>query len=218
MVRKNKLVFLGILGTISVIVFAGFFISANNNAKREKYTTLSSANLTGNEAHSFLNWGLLSDDERMSLLADSCDKVDDTEKAARDFRGFKLPRNNLGRKLLGIYVQRETKQVTVLYDNGLYINEWRKDSLNNAPPDYEKEVKQAKRDKDDGILKSDSLPTLISVNGKKGIGCEPGYNVIDDEKHPRPGFAAWDDNGSTYEVYGYGISLNDLLTVAESIY
>lgn len=211
----KKLIPIGILFTVSLAVLVGFFV-VNNSVEKESYATPSGDNLES-ESHSFLNWASLSDKERVELLANSSDRIEDTATASRAFKGLKLPKNHLGRKMLGIYIDRGTKDVTILFENGLHISEV-KDHLDNIPPDYEKEVEQAKKDKEAGILQSDSLPSIISVNGIKGIGGEPGYNLVHDEKHSRPGVVAWYDDGHFYEVYGVGIPLDDLLKVAESVY
>lgn len=88
--------------------------------------------------------------------------------------------------------------------------------------DYDQTIKEFDQYKKAGIGKYDKIPQVITVNGITGWGSEPGYNIVDGLKYPRPGFVSWRDNGVEYIIYGTkgenGHSLQQLLKVANSIY
>lgn len=129
----------------------------------------------------------------------------------------KVPSESLKREIIGIYVGEapvgEKPAVTILFNNGLHINQ-RKD---NVKPDYNKLLEEMEQHKKDGIYLADSLPKLIEINGNKGLAYEPGYNNINGEKEPRPGVITWYEDGTYYEIYGENINTNDLLQVAKSL-
>ncbi|MEW6448729.1 MAG: hypothetical protein AB1426_11725 [Bacillota bacterium] len=83
-------------------------------------------------------------------------------------------------------------------------------------------LKQEEEDCKSGVVKTDKPPQYITVNGLPGWGGEPGYDVLDDEKTPRPGGVTWWDNGLLYTITGIrgenGTSLDALLKIANSMY
>lgn len=161
-----------------------------------------------------------SDEERARSAEEWGDKFKDPALARRAFPPLKVPNNNLGRTTIGIFVEKAAKpnekRAAILYEKGLFISEQMEPE--DIVPDYEKELEQFVKAKGDGILKSDTLPVLVKVNGRPGLGAEPGYNIVRGEKLPRPGFVAWFDSGISYYVHGDDIRLDDLLKVAESTY
>lgn len=81
---------------------------------------------------------------------------------------------------------------------------------------------EADKYKKEGVLKADSTPFLVKVNGYQGYAGEPGYNVVGDDKSPRPGYVSWqEDNGVVYTVYGTygpnGTPVKELLEIANSL-
>lgn len=88
--------------------------------------------------------------------------------------------------------------------------------------DFRKWIRQAEKDKKDGILKADNIPFLIEVNGHEGYAGEPGYNIVNENKEQRPGFVSWqEDDGVVYSVYGTygpnGTSVKELLELARTM-
>ncbi len=138
---------------------------------------------------------------------------------------LKLPKGEMTKDLKGIYVARgnipEELKVNVIYNdeiNGIYLKVW----VNPIPPDNEQFVKAEEEYFKSGVSKADKTFKLIEVHGITGTGIEPGYNIIDGNKYPRPGSVAWWDNGVYYNLFGTtgenGTSLDQLLKIADSMY
>ncbi len=87
---------------------------------------------------------------------------------------------------------------------------------------YDGLLEQYRTDKEKGYLKSDSLPRMINVKGHKGLGSQPGYNLIGNAREPRPGFVSFMADGVLYKVFGTtgenGTGLEELMNIAESLF
>jgi len=90
----------------------------------------------------------------------------------------------------------------------------------DTKPDFQAWVNQIIKEKEEGIDKADKLPTIINFNGSDALAIEPGYNLVFNEKQPRPGVLSWSDNGILYELYGTfgesGTSVDQLIQIANS--
>jgi hypothetical protein len=88
--------------------------------------------------------------------------------------------------------------------------------------DFSKQVSEDRVNLASGTNTADRASQLLAVGGRAAIGNEPGYNLIGEDKVPRPGFVVWWDDGVSYELYGTsgigGTPLADLLVIAESMY
>ena len=65
-----------------------------------------------------------------------------------------------------------------------------------------------------------SAPELakISVNGHNGLGAHPGTKFIAGKEYPYPGSVAWWMNGLDITLYSDTLSLEELVTVAETLH
>jgi len=90
----------------------------------------------------------------------------------------------------------------------------------DGKPKFQEWVNQEIKEKEEGIYKADKLPTIINFNGSDALAIEPGYNLVFNEKQPRPGVLSWWDNGIIYELYGTfgesGTSVDQLIQIANS--
>lgn len=170
--------------------------------------------------HYFNEWIKAPDEKRVNILKENNRLTfTDINDAAKSIKySIKKPKNSLDRKILGVFLAEAPKgldgQITILYENGLYIKQI---PVDGAVPDYNKIVEQDIKDKEKGILMSDTVPVLLKIKGNSGYGMEPGYNDFGDKKEPRPGFVEWCENGVIYTVFGDNISLNELIKVGESM-
>lgn len=150
---------------------------------------------------------------RMREIAERAKKLSTLSEAFELFPQAKFPKNTLGRKLEAIYFFDEGT-LNIDYENRLRIAEYKGD-----PREVEESYKQFKKFKENGWLKSDSVPGLVEVSGIKALGVDPGYNIFDDGgKDPRSGFVTWCDGGTNYNIYDPSMSLEELLVVANSMY
>lgn len=171
----------------------------------------------------------MSDEERRELFKSWAKEQDFFPSAteANEALPFKLrlPKSDLCGELKGIYLTKaerpEDREIYVYYGdevNGIRIEVQKEPN----PPDVEGFLKQEEEFFRLGVLKADKPPQHITVNGLPGWGGEPGYNVIDNEKAPRPGVVSWWDSGLRYTIYGTrgenGTSLDALLKIANSMY
>lgn len=138
---------------------------------------------------------------------------------------LKLPKSAFCGELKGIYVSKETmpeeRTVKVFYQDEVNGISLRATWLPKRP-NYEENLKKDEELFKSGVYKSDKPFVAVRINGLQGFGVEPGYNLIEGEKIPRPGFISWWDHGVCYELYGTkgekGTSLQQLLEIAESMY
>lgn len=156
-------------------------------------------------------------------------KHSNVESAANDapFRP-RVPSDSLGRNLIGIYTPGQQVleaeggkkdflgySLTVLYEDGLHINE----TILPHGATYEGIVDTYKQL---GANEAEELPVRVEFDGMKGYGQDCGYNVIDGEKEPRPGYIVWSESWSgkyiTYQVYGDGMKVKDLEKVVKSMH
>ncbi|PKM44561.1 MAG: hypothetical protein CVV03_07660 [Firmicutes bacterium HGW-Firmicutes-8] len=148
--------------------------------------------------------------------------VDEINKAL-PFK-IKLPKVNItGQPTIYASKNKEPDKVTitVFYRGGL--NNLHMVIFKTAEViDYYQTVKEMEDDIKNDICKVDQPPKVVSVNGMTGWGIEPGYNIVNGEKSPRPGFVSWSDNMIQYTIYGTpgekGHSLEQLLKMASSTY
>lgn len=133
----------------------------------------------------------------------------------------RFPHSDVCGQPTGIYYSKNSDQVTVFYGDrfdGIYLKarQW----INT--PDFQALVKESAENSKDGTLKADQTLELINVAGFSGMGVGSGYNIVFEEKTPRPGSVEWWDNGVLYTILGTGgengTSLEDLIKMAESIY
>lgn len=151
----------------------------------------------------------------------------------------RVPKDSLGKKSIGVYVAKKLpdentpgdatmvqpsdsgspidtnmgRNITILYDDGLHINE-------RLVPDaisYDARVK-AFQD-----LGAKEFPTRVEAGGYEGIGQDAGFNSVEGNNEPRPGYVTWSEKLSdgkyiTYQIYGDGLECSQLLRVAQSMY
>lgn len=167
--------------------------------------------------------GPLSGDEEtyarqtLSETADRCSSKEEASALA-SFQ-VRIPANTFGREMEGIFVQKSRdegpKKVTLLYSGGMNIGEIQK----TEPLSYEATVETFKQLNAAATSDPQPLPFRIEIKGNEGFGNEPGFNNIRGQKLPRPGVIKWSEpNGITYDIYGDGIRVKDLIGVAESMY
>lgn len=130
-----------------------------------------------------------------------------------------MPKNTLGHQLSGIYIERdvpkETKGATLVFTNGVNLME-------KPMPEavtYEGIVKTFKELNSQASSDPVPLPTRVIVGGHEGFGDDAGFTVVDGKKTPAPGFIEWsDEKNVNYQLYGDGMTLNDLRQIAQSAY
>lgn len=119
---------------------------------------------------------------------------------------------------------KENREAHIYYgDPGNPIAVWagRLPPKENPDEFYDKDLEQFRSDKEKGYLKSDAILRIVYINGHKGIGIEPGYNLIGGEKVPRPGVVDFMVDGIRYVIAGTtgenATTLDELIKIAESI-
>lgn len=150
-----------------------------------------------------------------------------TIEAASNEVGFSIKEPahfKLKGKLKGVFVtsdeKKEEREVYLIYNelsNPLTVLE------RKASPflDYEALYKEMLEWKEKGYAKNDANPQLIKIRGLKALAIQPGYNLINGEKFPRPGLVDFVKGGVQYVVVGQTgeelTSLNELIEIAESL-
>jgi hypothetical protein len=86
---------------------------------------------------------------------------------------------------------------------------------------FDKYIEKARREKEKGYSKADALPQIVYIGGHKGVGIEPGYNILGNDKEPRPGVVNFIVDGIYYKVIGTvgenATTLEELIEIAESM-
>lgn len=191
---------------VLIVVTFGLIVKSFNNQ---------SENL--NSSHRYINWSAMNNSERTSFwLSRGAKKMAGISDAVEIFPAVKVPKNSLGRNIVGIIHFPNENALNILYERGIFITE--KKCGSPKPPSPEELIKQAKDEKEAGNMAADALPELIEVSGIKGYGCEPGFNLVDSNKVPRPGVVSWYGGGIEYSIYGDDTSLDQLLEMAKSMY
>lgn len=151
----------------------------------------------------------LSQDQQLDRAATIGDKTDPSRLPDK-FRG-KLPTNTKGRKLLGVFISKQSDNIGMFYD-GFRIGA---DLLNTFDPTsmlqtYEIAASQ---------LQWDSQPMLVKVHGADAVGSEPGTAYDSDNKTrvPREGVVMWWNDGVLYYVLSKELPLKDLKDIANSV-
>jgi hypothetical protein len=167
-----------------------------------------------------------SDDVKQQLFQKWADRQEsfatkDAAKASLPY-SIKLPTENIA-DIHSIYITKDAdpsnREIYVYYNGGvsgvhLYI------SKKPNKPDFQESVNHITADMKAGIAKNDVAPKIINLNGNDAWAIEPGNNIVDGIKYPRPGVLLWWDNGVLYDLYGTpgisGTSLSELIQIAES--
>lgn len=171
----------------------------------------------------------MTDEERKQIFEDQVKQMQFYPSAAEANKvlpfELRLPKSELCGELKGIYVRKGTRPtelvVYAFYNdipNGITIDI---QPLTNKP-DFQAIIKQNQEEYETGIMKADKVPVPVTVNNLDGRGGEPGFNIVNGHKYPRPGFVSWWDNGLLYAIRGTrgenGTSLDALLKIANSMY
>lgn len=95
-------------------------------------------------------------------------------------------------------------------------------ALRFQPMDFQALIANEVESKEKGYLKSENVPFSIKVNGYDGLAWEPGNNVLNGFKQPKPGFVQWQEpDGVTYTIGGTwgsnGTTTQELLEIAATM-
>lgn len=179
-------------------------------------------NLRGEEGYSMVSPFSIppTQEEKAKWFSENFEKYVDAVQASRTVSfEFRLPKYTAGRDLLGIYGEKgkEAKDRIIEIDYGDFII--RIEPAENKP-DLKGFVEQTKKDKASGILLADKTPELLTVDRFEGTAIEPGYNLVNGNKIPRVGYVDWYDekNKVHYVIGSYKLSLDEMMSIAKSVY
>jgi len=214
---KVSIAGLCILSVILLGVYISGKFTKNDTPTTQTYRSMAMASLK------------MSDEERESYFKEwgaprkDCYLSAEEASKALPFT-LKLPNTKITGKLQGIYVDRtpnsEERQAFVRFEGG-FKNVYMRVTKDPIKPDFEALVAQKVQDMKEGIACNDKPPKVMDLNGIPAWTIEPGYNIIGDQKFPRPGVVVWWDSGVTYTLYGTrgekGTSLERLMEIARSV-
>lgn len=196
---KKAILFISLFTVFGLLSASQIFLKDNNPKKYEQRKIASKKN------------GALSTNMGYGIGGNKVDSIAEAKKKIES--EIKIPEFTDEKKLSAIWVKGaptpERKGLELLYgENEIYITIY---PNNPSLKDFDKFKENLK----------DMLPRVkdIEVNGHKGIGAEPGYQITEDGEIFNPGFVDWFDGNDEYIVYGQKphISLNTLLKIARSM-
>jgi len=203
---------------IMVLISTGLYLSDKSTGKPNTQfipsKTMLTIQMSDSERQKFF-------EKSKALLSEYYTSADDASRNGLPF-ALKVPSETVA-KVQNIYVDRpgnpQDRRALILFDGG--INGIQLTAVKESKqPDFEALVKSQIADMKAGILFNDMAPKVMDLDGTSAWTIEPGFNVIGEQKSPRPGVVEWWDNGVLYTIYGTrgpgGTKVSELLAIARS--